>query len=94
MGWQQQQNQLQQQRFGNAFDLTRFGAGFGQSAAQLAYGRGGDIANYQYNAATGGANARAQGQNAMFGNLAQGIGDIGSAWAGNRMGLFKPAGGV
>jgi hypothetical protein len=94
MGWQQQQNQLQQQRFGNAFDLTRFGAGFGQNAAQLAYGRGGDIANYQYNAATGGANARAQGQNAMFGNLAQGIGDIGSAWAGNRMGLFKPAGGV
>jgi hypothetical protein len=90
MGWQQQQNALQQQRFGNAFDLTRFGAGFGQDAARLAYGRGGDIASYQYNASTGGANARAQGQNAMFNNLAQGVADFGTGFAGNKAGLFDP----
>ena len=90
MGWQQQQNQLQQQRFGNAFDLTRFGAGFGQSAAQMAMNRGGAMADYRYNAATGGANARAQGQNAMFNNLAQGVADFGTGFAGNKAGLFDP----
>lgn len=90
MGWQQQQNQLQQQRFGNAFDLTRFGAGFGQNAAQMAMNRGGQLADYRYNAATGGANARAQGQNAMFNNLAQGVADFGTGFAGNKAGLFDP----
>lgn len=86
--WQQNQNALQQQRFGNAFDLTRLGAGFGQNTAQLAYGRGSDLANYQYKAATGGANARAQGQNAMFQNIGQGFADVGSVWAGNKLGYF------
>lgn len=86
--WQQNQNMLQQQRFGNAFDLTRLGAGFGQNAAQLAYGRGSDLANYQYNAATGGANVRAQGQNAMFQNIGQGFADVGSVWAGSKLGYF------
>jgi hypothetical protein len=90
MGWQQQQNALQQQRFGNAFDLTRFGAGFGQNAAQMAMNRGGAMADYRYNAATGGANARAQGQNAMFNNLAQGVADFGTGFAGNKAGLFDP----
>jgi hypothetical protein len=92
--WMQNQNAMQQQRFGNAFDLTRFGAGFGQNAAQMAMNRGSSLADFRYNAATGGANARAQGQQQMFGNIAQGIGDIGSVWAGNKMGMFKPTGGI
>ena len=88
MGWQQQQNALQQQRFGNAFDLTRLGAGFGQNAAQLAMNRGNTLADFKYNAATGGANARAQGQNAMFQNIAGIFGDAGSIGAGSKLGYF------
>jgi hypothetical protein len=88
--WMQNQNAMQQQRFGNAFDLTRFGAGFGQNAAQMAMNRGSSLADFRYNAATGGANARAQGQNAMFNNLAQGVADFGTGFAGNKAGLFDP----
>jgi hypothetical protein len=87
--WQQNQNMMQQQRFGNAFDLTRFGAGFGQNAAQMAMNRGSELANYRYNAATGGANARAQGQQQMFGNIAQGIGDLGTIGANSALGRYS-----
>jgi hypothetical protein len=87
---QQYQNTLQQQRFGNAFDLTRFGAGFGQNAAQMAMNRGNTLADYRYNAAIGEAGAQAQVQPNMFGNLSSFVGDIGSIWAGNKMGMFKP----
>lgn len=80
--------QQQQQRFGNLFNLTQFGAGFGQNAAQLAQGAGADKANYMYNAATGGANARAQGQNAMYQNFGQAVEDVGSGFYGAKKGFI------
>jgi hypothetical protein len=79
---------LQQQRFGNLFNLTQFGAGFGQNAAQMAMGAGSDKANYMYNAATGGANARAQGQNAMFGGIGQAAQDLGTGFYGAKKGFI------
>lgn len=87
-GLNQHKDQLNQQRFGNLFNLAQFGGGFAQNAAQLGTNRGNSIADYRYNAATGGANARAQGQNAMFQNIGQGFADVGSVWAGNKMGYF------
>lgn len=89
-GLNQYNDQLAQQRFGNLFNLAQFGGGFAQSAAQLGSNRGQQLADYRYNAATGGANARAQGQNAMFQGLGQVVGDLGSIYAGNKMGLFEP----
>lgn len=86
----QYQDQARQQQFGNLFNLAQFGGGFAQNAAQAGMNRGSSIADYQYNAATGGANARAQGQNAMFGGLGQVVGDLGSLYAGNKMGYFNP----
>jgi hypothetical protein len=79
---------LQQQRFGNLFNLTQFGAGFGQNAAQMAMGAGADKANYMYNSATGGANARAQGQNAMFGGIGQAAQDLGTGFYGFKKGFI------
>jgi hypothetical protein len=79
---------LQQQRFGNLFNLTQFGAGFGQNAAQMAMGAGADKANYMYNAATGGANARAQGQNAMWQHFGQAVEDVGSGFYGAKKGMI------
>lgn len=89
-GLNQYNDQLAQQRFGNLFNLAQFGGGFAQNAAQLGTNRGGALADYRYNAATGGANARAQGQNAMFQELGGLIGDLGSIYAGNQMGYFNP----
>ena len=82
------QDQARQQQFGNLFNLAQFGAGFGQNAAQLGTNRGNALADYRYNAATGGAGARAQGQQAMFGGLGQIGSDIGSIYAGSKMGYF------
>jgi hypothetical protein len=79
---------LQQQRFGNLFNLTQFGAGFGQNAAQMAMGAGADKANYLYNAATGGAGARAQGQQAMFQGLGKGIQDAATGFYGMKKGMI------
>ena len=68
----QYQDQNAQNRFNNVFNLAQFGGGFGQNAAQLGMNRGGQLADYRYNAATGGANARAQGQLGMFKGLRAG----------------------
>lgn len=84
----QYQDQNAQNRFNNVFNLAQFGGGFGQNAAQLGMNRGGQLADYRYNAATGGAGARAQGQQAMFGGLGQIGSDIGSIYAGSKMGYF------
>lgn len=89
-GLNQYNDQQAQQRFGNLFNLAQFGGGFAQNAAQLGTNRGGALADYRYNAATGGANARAQGQNAMFQGLGGLAGDLGSIYAGNQMGYFNP----
>lgn len=90
---QQYQNQLQHQRFGNAFDLTRFGAGFGQNAAQLAMNRGNTLADYRYNAATGGAGARAAGQQQSYATFGKMFEDLGTLYAGGSGG-FGGAGGT
>lgn len=88
MQWQQNQQNQQQQRFGNLFNLAQFGGGFAQNAAQLGANRGNALADYRYNAATGGANARAQGQQQMFQGLGQMAGDIGTTFAANKLGYF------
>lgn len=86
----QYQNQQNQQRFGNIFNLAQFGAGFGQNAAQMYANKGNALADYRYNAATGGAGARAQGQNAMFQGFGNMIGDVGTGLASSQAGLFDP----
>lgn len=84
----QYQDQNAQNRFNNVFNLAQFGGGFGQNAAQLGMNRGGQLADYRYNAATGGANARAQGQLGMFKGLGQAVGDVGSIYSANKLGYF------
>lgn len=86
----QYQDAARQQQFGNLFNMAQFGAGFGQNLAQAGMNRGSQLADYRYNAATGGASARAQGQQGMFNQLGQIGQDAGSIFAGNLMGLFKP----
>ena len=84
----QYQDQNAQNRFNNVFNLAQFGGGFGQNAAQLGMNRGSQLSDYRYNAATGGAGARAQGQQKMFGGLGQIGSDLGSIFAGSKMGYF------
>jgi hypothetical protein len=84
----QYQDQNSQNRFNNVFNLAQFGGGFGQNAAQMAGNRGSQLADYRYNAATGGAGARAQGQQQMFQGLGQIGSDIGSIFAGSKLGYF------
>lgn len=84
----QYQDAARQQQFGNVFNMAQFGAGFGQNAAQLGMNRGSQLADYRYNAATGGAGARAQGQQAMFQGLGQIGQDMGSLYSGNQLGQF------
>lgn len=88
MAERQYQDQAAQNRFGNVFNLAQFGAGFGQNAAQLGMNRGQQLADYRYNAATGGAGARAQGQNAMFQGLGQIGQDMGSIFGASNLGQF------
>lgn len=82
------QDQNAQNRFNNVFNLAQFGGGFGQNAAQLGMNRGQQLADYRYNAATGGAGARAQGQQGMFQGLGQIGQDMGSLYSGNQLGQF------
>lgn len=84
------QDAARQQQFANLFNLAQFGGGFAQNAAQAGMNRGSSLADYRYNAATGGAGARAQGQNAMFQGLEQIAGDLGSIGAASGMDYFKP----
>lgn len=88
MQWQQNEQNQRQQQFGNLFNMAQFGAGFGQNLAQAGMNRGNALADYRYNAATGGAGARAQGQQAMFGGLGQIGQDIGSIWGASNLGQF------
>lgn len=84
----QYQDAMRQQQFGNVFNMAQFGAGFGQNAAQLGMNRGNALADYRYNAATGGAGARAQGQQGMFQNLGQIGKDMGSIYGAVDLGSF------
>lgn len=88
MAERQYQDAARQQQFGNVFNLAQFGAGFGQNAAQLGMNRGQQLADYRYNAATGGAGARAQGQQQMFQGLGQIGSDIGSIFGAKKLGYF------
>lgn len=82
------QDQNAQNRFNNVFNLAQFGSGFGQNAAQLGMNRGQQLADYRYNAATGGAGARAQGQQQLFQGLGQIGSDIGSIFGAKKLGYF------
>lgn len=84
----QYQDAARQQQFGNLFNMAQFGAGFGQNLAQAGMNRGSQLADYRYNAATGGAGARAQGQQGMFNALGQMGQDIGSVFGGMNLGTF------
>lgn len=88
MAERQYQDAARQQQFGNLFNMAQFGAGFGQNLAQAGMNRGNALADFRYNAATGGAGARAQGQQAMFQGLGQMGQDIGSVFGGVNLGTF------
>ena len=82
MAERQHQDQQQQNRFNNVFQLAQFGSGFGTQAAQAGMNRGNALADYRYNAATGGAGARAQGIMGSYNNYAEIPKSIASAYAG------------
>ena len=88
MQWQQNEQNQRQQQFGNLFNMAQFGAGFGQNLAQAGMNRGNALADFRYNAATGGAGARAQGQQGMFNAFGQMGKDVGSIFSAQDLGQF------
>lgn len=87
MAERQYQDAARQQQFGNVFNMAQFGAGFGQNAANMAANRGSQLADYRYNAATGGAGARAQGQLGHYNTWGQAFEDFGTLGAGAMGGI-------
>lgn len=83
----QYQDQNAQNRFNNVFNLAQFGGGLGQNAANMAVNRGSQLADYRYNAATGGAGARAQGQLGHYNTWGQAFEDFGTLAAGGMGGI-------